>query len=362
MSGRPIMIMAGGTGGHVYPALAVAQDLLARGQSVFWLGTRRGLEATVVPANSIDIEWIDVRGLRGNGLLGWLAAPFRLSHSVAQALKVIRKRNPKAVLGLGGYVSGPGGFAAFLSRRPLVIHEQNAVAGLTNRLLARFARVVLEAFPGSFKGPSDLRCVGNPVRPAIAAIGERIEQANDTQGPLRLLVLGGSLGASSLNASVASAVAKFDPGTRPEVWHQCGKGQQELTENAYAKSGVAARVDCFVDDMAAAYDWADMVICRAGALTVAEVSAAALPAIFVPYPHAVDDHQTANAQGHVDNGAALLVADKDLSAENLHRSLLELGQNRIALRKRAERALELARPKALANIVNTCLEVSGGER
>ncbi len=362
MSTRPIMIMAGGTGGHVYPALAVAQDLIARGQSVYWLGTRRGLEATVVPANSIEIEWIDVRGLRGNGLLGWLAAPFRLSRSIAQSLKVIRKRNPKAVLGLGGFVSGPGGAAAYLSRRPLIIHEQNAVAGLTNRLLARFARVVLEAFPGSFNGPADLRCVGNPVRPTIAAIGEQHNTKLERQGPLRLLVLGGSLGARSLNESLAPALARFAENERPEVWHQCGKGQKEVTDTAYASAAVTARIDSFVDDMAAAYQWADLVICRAGALTVAEISAAALPAIFVPYPHAVDDHQTANARSHVESGAALLVADNDLGPDVLHASLQELGRNRVDLHRRAERAAALARPEALQSIVDTCLEVSGGAR
>ncbi len=359
MTNRPVMIMAGGTGGHIYPALAVANELRARQCPVFWLGTRNGLEARVIPPTHIEMEWIDIRGLRGNGLLGWLAAPYRLTRSVFQALAIIRRRNPAAVLGMGGFVSGPGGVAAFLTQRPLLIHEQNAVAGLTNRLLARLARVVLQAFPGSFSDRANVTTVGNPVRADIAALPLPAERFANRQGRLRVLVLGGSLGAKSLNENVAGAIARFAVPDMPEVWHQSGQQTEQLATAAYKNQGIAARIDAYIEDMAEAYGWADLVICRAGALTVAEVSAAGLAAIFVPYPLAVDDHQTANAREHVARGAALTISDSDLSGENLYKALLQLGTDRADLLKRAEIARLCARANALTDITAACMQLRG---
>src|SRR5210317_319269 len=295
MSMRPILVMAGGTGGHVYPALAVARALQAHSRDVVWLGTHRGLESRVVPEAGIDIEWISIKGLRRKGVLAMLIAPLQIGWALLQSLSVILRRRPAAVLGMGGFVSGPGGVAAWLTRRPLVIHEQNATAGLTNRLLARLARVVLQAFPGSFNSSVRAETVGNPVREDIAAVAAPESRYADREGPLRLLVLGGSQGALALNRTVPAALARLPEASRPVVWHQCGTSTLERAREAYAAAGLDADLVPFIEDMASAYAWADLVVCRAGALTVAELCAVGLPAVFVPYPAAVDDHQTANA-------------------------------------------------------------------
>jgi UDP-N-acetylglucosamine--N-acetylmuramyl-(pentapeptide) pyrophosphoryl-undecaprenol N-acetylglucosamine transferase len=356
---RPILVMAGGTGGHVYPALAVANALRARSQDVVWLGTHRGLEGRVVPAAGFDVEWISVRGLRRKGVVALLAAPFQLGWALVQSLGVIARRRPAAVLGMGGFVSGPGGLAAWLTRRPLVIHEQNAVAGLTNRLLARLARVVLQAFPGSFNSRVDAETVGNPVRADIAAVPPPAQRYTGRQGPLRLLVLGGSQGALALNRTVPAALALLDPAARPVVRHQCGSGTAEAAGTAYAERGVDAELVPFIDDMAAAYAWADLVVCRAGALTVAELCAVGLPALFVPYPAAVDDHQTANARPMADAGAAVIIDESMLSADVLAGQLREWLASRGELQARAEKAHRLDRPRALARITELCLEQAG---
>jgi len=354
------MIMAGGTGGHVYPALAVAQALEARQQPVFWLGTRRGLEARVVPANRIDIEWISVTGLRGKGVVTLLAAPFRLVWALSQSLAVILKRRPAAVLGMGGFVSGPGGVAAWLTLRPLVIHEQNAAAGLTNRLLARLARVVLQAFPGSFTADREALTVGNPVRPEIAALPPPAERYAGRQGPLRLLVLGGSQGALALNRLLPAALALLPAELRPVVRHQCGERTRATAESAYAGSDIDVELVSFIEDMAAAYAWADLVVCRAGALTVAEVAAAGLPAVFIPFPAAVDDHQTANARSLTERGAALTVQERDLTPEKLAELIRGQLADRETLAARAAIARQERHPEALADITSHCLRLAGG--
>ncbi|MEO1246485.1 MAG: undecaprenyldiphospho-muramoylpentapeptide beta-N-acetylglucosaminyltransferase [Pseudomonadota bacterium] len=356
---RPIMIMAGGTGGHVYPALAVAQALIAERQPVFWLGTQRGIEARVVPANGIDIEWVSVSGLRRKGALSLIAAPFRLVWALLQSLTVIARRRPAAVLGMGGFVSGPGGLAAWLARRPLVIHEQNAAAGLTNRLLARLARVVLQAFPGSFSTSVGAATVGNPVRPDIAAIAPPKERYSKRQGPLHLLVLGGSQGALALNELVPKALARLPASSRPVVRHQCGERTRERAERAYAGTDTEASIESFIEDMAGAYAWADLVICRAGALTVAEICAAGLPAVFVPYPAAVDDHQTANARLASDSGAAVTVQEHELDDARLAALLAENLRDRASLLRRAEIARSLAHPESLPLIAGHCLKAAG---
>ena len=271
MSHRPILVMAGGTGGHIYPALAVARALEAESRPVVWLGTHLGLEARIVPAAGIEIEWISIKGLRRKGLLALVIAPFQLAWAVLQSLSVIARRRPAAVLGMGGFVSGPGGLAAWLTRRPLLIHEQNAVAGLTNRLLARLARVVLQAFPGSFNSRIVAETVGNPVRAEIAAIAAPTERFAHRDGPLRLLVLGGSQGAKSLNTTVPAALAKLAPADRPVVRHQCGTATMDAAKAAYAEHQVDVELLPFIEDMAAANAWADLVVCRAGALTVSEL-------------------------------------------------------------------------------------------
>ena len=359
MSARPILIMAGGTGGHVYPALAVARALQAASQDVVWLGTQRGLEARVIPEAGIDIEWLSVKGLRRKGLLALVIAPFQIGWALIQALGVIFRRRPAAVLGMGGFASGPGGVAAWLTRRPLVIHEQNAAAGLTNRLLARLARVVLQAFPGSFNSRSDVETVGNPVRSDIAAIPAPGDRYATRQGELRLLVLGGSQGALALNKIVPAALGQLDADVRPIVKHQCGERTLDTARAAYAEHDVDVELLPFIEDMAEVYAWADLVVCRAGALTVAELCAAGLPALFVPYPAAVDDHQTANAGPMAEAGAAVIVQESDLTPELLAGLLREWLQSRAELMRRAEIARELAKPDSLQRITNICLEQAG---
>ncbi|MEQ8204942.1 MAG: undecaprenyldiphospho-muramoylpentapeptide beta-N-acetylglucosaminyltransferase, partial [Woeseia sp.] len=265
MNLRPILVMAGGTGGHVYPALAVANALREQSREVIWLGTRRGIEARVVPAAGIPIEWVTVQGLRGKGRLALLIAPFRLMRALAQSLRIVARHRPAAVLGMGGFVSGPGGLAAWLLRRPLVIHEQNAVSGFTNRLLARLARVVLQAFPGSFSASVRARTVGNPVRAEIAALPVPAERFGRREGALRVLVLGGSQGALALNRIVPAALGLLSAETRPVVRHQTGSRTAEMAATAYRDAGVEVQLDEFIEDMAAAYGWADLVVCRSGA-------------------------------------------------------------------------------------------------
>ena len=360
MNLRPILIMAGGTGGHVYPALAVAHALQARSRDVVWLGTHRGLESRIVPAAGIDIEWISVKGLRRKGRLALLVAPFQLAWALLQSLAVSLRRRPAAVLGMGGFVSGPGGVAAWLTRRPLVIHEQNAAAGMTNRLLARLARVVLQAFPGSFNSSVHAETVGNPVREDIAAVAPPHERYADRQGALRVLVLGGSQGALALNRAVPAALAQLDPAFRPIVRHQCGERTLDLAREAYAEHDVDVELLPFIDDMADAYAWADLVICRAGALTVAELCAVGVPALFVPYPAAVDDHQTANARPMADADAAVIIPESELTPGYLADLLRDWLQSRAALQQRAARARALACPESLNRITEICLAQAGG--
>ncbi|MGI9223096.1 MAG: undecaprenyldiphospho-muramoylpentapeptide beta-N-acetylglucosaminyltransferase [Woeseiaceae bacterium] len=359
MSGRPILVMAGGTGGHVYPALAVAQALQRESRDIVWLGTQRGLESRVVPAAGINMEWISVRGLRRKGLIAMFIAPFQLCWALIQSLMVIARRRPAAVLGMGGFVSGPGGVAAWLTRRPLVIHEQNAAAGLTNRLLARLARVVLQAFPGSFNSRVRAETVGNPVREDIARVARPAARYADRDGPLRLLVLGGSQGALALNRTVPAALALLPKESRPVVRHQCGAATIDAARDAYACSEIDAELVPFIENMASAYAWADLVVCRAGALTVAELCAVGLPAVFVPYPAAVDDHQTANAQAMLQAGAATIIQEHDLSDDSLAAVLRSWLRSREELRARAENARELAMPQALDRITELCLQQAG---
>jgi UDP-N-acetylglucosamine--N-acetylmuramyl-(pentapeptide) pyrophosphoryl-undecaprenol N-acetylglucosamine transferase len=354
---RRVLVMAGGTGGHVFPALAVAEALRARQLEVVWMGTRLGLEARVVPEAGIPVEWITIGGLRGKDLGTRLAAPFKVGLAVLQALRIMLRIRPAVVLGMGGYAAGPGGLAAWLSRRPLVIHEQNAVAGTTNKILARLARRVLTAFPGAFPDGIGTTVVGNPVRASIGALPSPDQRLAHRSGRPRLLVLGGSQGALALNEAVPEALARLPETLRPEVRHQAGRTTLENAQAAYRRVGVEAEVCEFIDDMAEAYGWADLAICRSGALTVSELAAAGLPAVLVPFPAAVDDHQTLNGGYLVAAGGAVLVPEKQLAPERLARVLAGLLGDRGRLLDMARRARAAARPEALAAIERVLLEV-----
>ena len=354
---RPIMILAGGTGGHVYPALAVARCLLEMGVPVVWMGTRQGLEARVVPQAGIQIEWLSVGGLRGKSPLTWLLAPLRLNLAIAQALLILMRHRPRAVLGMGGFVAGPGGLVAFLLGKPLIIHEQNAIAGLTNRLLAPLCDRVLAGFPGTFQSRS-VTVTGNPVRHEIASLPNPESRLANRAGRLHLLVIGGSLGATALNEIVPKALKTLPEAQRPEVTHQAGRGHVGDTEHDYQLVGVKANLHTFIEDMVDAYAWADLVLCRAGALTVAELAAVGVAAILVPYPHAVDDHQTANARLLVDAGGAVLLRQSELTATRLGALLRGFMNNREELVDMATAARQLARAGAAEMVARICLEVA----
>ncbi|MET0279585.1 MAG: undecaprenyldiphospho-muramoylpentapeptide beta-N-acetylglucosaminyltransferase [Steroidobacteraceae bacterium] len=355
---RPVLIMAGGTGGHVFPALALARLLRQQQREVIWLGTRRGLEARVVPADGFPIEWLSVGGLRGKNLVTLLTAPFHMVRALLQALAIVRRHRPGVVVGLGGFVTGPGGLAAWLLRRPLLIHEQNAVAGFTNRCLAPLAREVLTAFPAALAGRPRVRVIGNPVRADIAALPVPAVRFAGRSGAIRLLVVGGSLGARRLNDIVPQALARLKKNpAAPQfsVRHQTGEKLLDMGRAAYAVANVEAEVMPFIADMAEAFGWADLVICRAGALTIAELAAAGVGAILVPYPHAVDDHQTFNARYLVDAGAARLFADSALDAEVLAATLAELTADRALLLGMADAARRVAKPAAGLALLDACL-------
>jgi UDP-N-acetylglucosamine--N-acetylmuramyl-(pentapeptide) pyrophosphoryl-undecaprenol N-acetylglucosamine transferase len=367
-SGAPVLIMAGGTGGHVFPALAVAKVLRARGVAVVWMGVPGSMESRLVPAQGIPIEWVNVRGIRGKGALTWIVAPLRIANAVAQAMGVLRRVKPRSVLGAGGYVSGPGGIAAWLMRIPLFIHEQNAIAGMTNRWLAKLATQVLEAFPGSFGATVQASTIGNPVREDIAALAAPAQRFAEhaaqhsvgAQSRARLLVFGGSQGAQRLNVVLPQALALIEAAKRPQVLHQSGERGFEATQAAYRDSGVDAQVMPFIDDMAKTYAWADLAVCRAGAMTVAELQAAGLGAIFVPLPIATDDHQTQNAGVMVKVGAARIIQERDLTAERLSAIIAELIADRGTLLKMAEAARAARITDAAARLADLCAAAGAG--
>ena len=310
-----ILMMAGGTGGHVFPALSVAKELMAQGYQIEWLGTARGIENKLVPAADIPLHHINIAGLRGKGKLGLLTAPWRIAKAVWQALKIIKKIQPCAVVGFGGYATGPGGVAAKLAGVPVLVHEQNAIAGMTNKLLAPISDVVMQAFPNALK---NAQLVGNPVRSEVAALPAPLARYRIAHNaPLKVLVVGGSLGAAALNKLMLESMRLLAGKVAIELRHQVGQANYESMIEAYKEAQLNVETVAFIEDMAASYAWADLVICRAGALTVAEIAAAGVAAIFVPFPFAVDDHQTANAQYLAANNGALIYQQTDLSAELL---------------------------------------------
>jgi len=358
---RPVLIMAGGTGGHVFPALAVAAELSDRGIAVSWLGTQRGLESRVVPAAGYPLETMRVSGIRGKGVMKMIAAPFMLMIALLQALFIQLRLRPCAVLGMGGFAAGPGGVIAWLLRRPLLIHEQNSVAGMTNRWLAPLARVVMEAFPGSLSARRQAVHTGNPVRAEITRLPAPSERFAGRSGALRVLVIGGSLGARALNEVLPAAVAQLAADQSVQIHHQTGSADLESVRAAYASLAVDARADAFIEDMAAAYSWADVVICRSGALTIAELAVVGVASILVPFPHATDDHQTGNARFLADAGAAILMPQDTMSAEKLAGLLGDFSRQRDMLLEMACRARELAMPDAARRVAEHCLRAAGIE-
>jgi len=349
MNAPRVLMMAGGTGGHVYPALATAEELRLRGYDVSWLGTRQGLEARVVPAAGFVLHAISARGLRGKGWGARLRGIVAQAVGLLQALILLLRLRPRAVVGMGGYVSVPGGLVACLLRRPLAIHEQNAVAGSANRLLARCARRILCGFPEPFAGHPHAEWIGNPVRSGIIMAANDAAYGYDGQRPLRLLVLGGSLGAESINVALPAALAALRARGQelPAIWHQCGPAHGAAVQARYTVAGLTPeRLSPFIDDMAAAYTWADLIVCRAGALTVAEIAVCGRPAVLVPLPSAIDDHQTRNAESLVRAGGAVLLPQFALDTEQLADLLADLAGDPGRLRTMAASARAHGRPGA----------------
>lgn len=357
-----VLIMAGGTGGHIFPALSIARNLQSKGYRTEWLGTPRGLEVDVLRDTDIPLHLINAQGLRGKGFFSVLKAPFMILSSILQSLRVMRSVQPCCVLGMGGYVTGPGGVAAKLSGRKLLIHEQNAVAGVTNKLLARIADTIMEAFPATFPATTGALLTGNPVRVEISALP--LKQNNTETAPLKILVIGGSLGAVAINKLVPQALLEFTAQQRPQVWHQVGKSNVDSAAASYRDAGITLDESCrvvpFITDMAAAYAWADLVLCRAGAATVGEVAAAGMPSILVPFPYAVDDHQTRNAQWLSETGAAVLIQQRDLAATDLAALWQQFQQDRSVLSKMAVKARALAHFNANELVATQCMEACKG--
>lgn len=351
-----VVIAAGGTGGHVFPALAVAGELRARGVSVDFIGTAAGMEATLVPEHGFPLHTLQMRGLRGKGLGRWLQAPWRVWRAVLQARRILRRQQTQAVLGMGGYVAAPVGLAAWSLGLPLCLHEQNAVAGLSNRLLAPLARRIFLGFPEA--GLRRGEWVGNPVRAEIAALPEP-RQRMGHGGPVRLLIMGGSQGAKVLNEIVIAALQALPTAERPEIWHQAGRDHAQAVATRYAEAGIPARVEAFIGDMAGALAWADLAVCRAGAATVAELAAAGLGAVLIPYPFAVDDHQAANARFLEKAGAAVMLRQGGLDGAGLLAVLTPLLAEKEKRLAWAEAARASAKVDAAARVAAACAEMTG---
>lgn len=352
-----ILIMAAGTGGHVFPALACAQEFVARGYQVHWLGAGRGIECRVVPEAGFSLHNVSATGLRGKGLVKLIKAPFQLLRALWQSYRLIKQIKPVCVLGMGGYVTGPGGLAARLCGVPLIIHEQNAVAGTANRSLAKWAARICQAFPDTFPAQKNVLTTGNPVRSAVL---QAASDKNAISQPARLLVLGGSLGAEALNQLVPQAIALLPQEIRPEIWHQAGEGHAQRTQERYQSVALDAQVVPFIDDVAQAYAWADLVVCRAGALTVSELAVIGRAAFLLPLPHAIDDHQTKNAEFLAQHQAAVVLPQRTTTAQDLAAQLTEVFMHSHKLIEMAQQARNVAQPNATQQVVNACLEVVHG--
>jgi UDP-N-acetylglucosamine--N-acetylmuramyl-(pentapeptide) pyrophosphoryl-undecaprenol N-acetylglucosamine transferase len=347
------MIMAGGTGGHIYPGLAVADALRAQGWNIVWLGVPNSMEAELVPKHGYPVAWVNCSGVRGKGLVRLLTLPFTLLRALGQSADAIFRHRPDVVLGMGGYITMPGGLMAAILRRPLVIHEQNSIAGMSNKVLAKLSTRVLSGFPDVLNGT---QWCGNPVRADIAAVAEPQARFANRSGKLNVLVVGGSLGAQALNEALPKALALMSEAERPNVLHQTGKKHLETVQKLYEQAGMNADIRAFLDDMAQQYANADVVICRAGALTIAELAAAGVASVLVPFPYAVDDHQTYNARFLSEQGAAVLLPQTELNAEKLAQLLREMTREKLLAMAQAAR--NLAKPDATQQVVRVCAELA----
>ena len=355
MRHKTLLILAGGTGGHVFPGLAVAHYWQQQGYHVAWLGTTHGLDATLVPAANIPFYPLPLRGIRGRGKWSLLTAPFKVIKAFWASLRIIRSVKADVILGMGGYVAGPAGIAAWLLRVPLVIHEQNATAGRTNVILSHFARKILQAFPSAFSDRTKAQWVGNPIRSDIDALSYK--PVKNGEAVLKILVFGGSQGAQIINRMMPQVMAHFAKDSIIEVWHQTGTQQFNEVKQQYEILGIVAKVVAFIDDMAAAYAWAELVICRAGALSVSELAAAKVASILIPFAQAVDDHQTANARFLVTAKAARVIKENDLTVAKLVEIITELRDNRQLLYTMAENAHQVAKLNATQQVVTICLDL-----
>jgi UDP-N-acetylglucosamine--N-acetylmuramyl-(pentapeptide) pyrophosphoryl-undecaprenol N-acetylglucosamine transferase len=361
---KTILLMAGGTGGHIFPALAVGKELQQQGWKLHWLGSEGGMEEELVPKHDIKMTLLPVKGIRKKGLASLIKAPFQLIKSVWLARKVIKKIQPDVALGMGGFASGPGGLAAKLCGVPLVLHEQNAIAGMTNQQLNRFSKITLQAYPGAFVETNKVATVGNPVRTDLMNIKAAKERITVAEGTINLLVVGGSRGAMVLNQKVPAVLDIINGGLTVNVRHQCGRGNLGDVAARYKDISnplVKHDVTEFIDDMAAAYEWADLVICRSGALTVAEIAMAGCAAIFVPYPHAVDDHQTHNARYLADQGGAVIIQQHDLDVQNLAHQITALANDKNRIIEMATIAKSLAKPEATTQVAEYCKRAAIGQ-
>lgn len=353
---RGVLIMAGGTGGHIFPGLAVADSLIGQGVTVRWLGARGGMECQQVPKAGIPLDVVDISGLRGKGLARWIIMPWKLLRAVFQAFRLLGAHRPACAVSFGGYAAGPGGLAARLRGIPLLVHEQNRIPGMTNRVLAKMARKVLQAFPGTWDEKLDPVSCGNPVRKAVVDLASPSIRMADRKGAIRVLVTGGSQGARALNLLVPEALAALPSGLDFEIKHQAGKGRKQETEKSYGEPRYPVEITEFIVDMAAAFAWADIVICRSGALTVSELAAAGIASILVPFPHAVDDHQTRNAEFLVESGAAVVMQESDTDAHSLSSVLGDLMSDRQKLVGMAERARAVSVPDSAERVAGLCME------
>ena len=358
MGMQPVMILAGGTGGHVFPALAVANELRDRGVPIIWVGTHKGIEARVVPEANFPLAIMSVQGLRGKGVMQYIRAPLIIIKALYESLSIVIKHKPCALLGMGGFVSGPCALVGVLLRKPLIIHEQNAIVGLTNRILAPLSRIMFTGFPIQFK-KQQLEYCGNPVRSELLNVKSPEKRLVGRGATKRLLIVGGSQGAAALNKVVPNAIAIVSSSMQVEVWHQAGANRCEITQNSYQENNLQAKVDEFINDIDQAYAWADLIVCRSGAITLAEIAAVGLGSILVPYPYAVDDHQTANARSYVEAGAAQIISESELSAEKLAEMLLRLLGNSERLLDMACAAKKLVQGDASKRVADECMNACG---
>ncbi len=358
MNMQPVMILAGGTGGHVFPALAVANELRDRGVPIIWVGTNKGIESRIVPAAGFPLAIMSVQGLRGKGLLQYVRAPLIILKALFESLSIVLKHKPCALLGMGGFVAGPCSLIGVLLRKPLIIHEQNAIVGLTNRILAPLSRIMFTGFPIKYN-KRNLEFCGNPVRRKLMEIAGPEQRMVDRGVSKRLLIVGGSQGAVSLNQYIPQALGIISSSIQIEVWHQTGANRHELVLENYQKNNLQAKVNEFIDDIDQAYAWADLIVCRSGAITLAEVAAVGLGAVLVPYPYAVDDHQTANAQSYVDAGAARLIPESEMTTEKLAETLRVLLSDSQQLMDMACAAKKLGKTNASKRVADECMNACG---